>query len=138
MNKLYDYLFERRHPLVWAPVIILIFSILMVVNYYWLFPKSPEWLFVAAFIGVLMYGVYSAFMLFVTKKIILDWNQSFIGFFLVAGILFYEGMMISGLGWNDLSNYTPILKVILGVALIIMSMSVMARKVLEKMKQLDR
>ncbi|MCC7148414.1 MAG: hypothetical protein IT216_04240 [Saprospiraceae bacterium] len=138
MNKLYNYLFVRRHPLVWALAIILIFSILMVVNYYWVFPNNPEWMFVAAFIGVLMYGVYSAFMLFITKKIMLDWNQSFIGFLLVAATLFYEGMLISGKSWDDLSNYTPILKVILGVALIIMSMSIMARKVLEKMKQLDR
>lgn len=137
MKKIINYLIEKRHPLAWALVLILVFSLLITINYLWIFPGDKDSIFVVGSIGVLMYGVYSAFMLFVSKNILRDWNLAFIGFIIVGFTLVQLCMQISHRSWNELASFGPILKIIVVVSIIIMTMSISARKVLEWTQTID-
>ncbi|MCO6459947.1 MAG: hypothetical protein J5I59_00970 [Saprospiraceae bacterium] len=137
MKKLINYLIEKRHPLAWALVIILAFSLLININYLWIFPGDKDSIFVVASIGVLMYGVYSAFMLFVSKNLLRDWNLAIVGFILVGISLIWLSMTISGRSWGQIGSFNPILKIIVVVSIIIMTMSISAKKVMEWIQSLD-
>lgn len=138
VKKIYDYLFHQNHPLAWSVTMILIFGIVMTINYKMINVGDLQSTFIIASTGILLYSIYSAVMLLLAPSMTKAWNVTLFGFILVAIGITGLGMLLTGTKWSEISFYTSILKVITFVTLVFMSIAVSMRKIVEYAQRLDR
>jgi len=138
IRKIYDYLFHQIHPLAWSGVMIVLFSLIMVLNYLWIDSGNIQSTFIIACTGIFLYSIYSAVMLLLAKSMAKAWNSTLIGFVLVAAGLTLAGMGITGQSWQEIGFYTKILKVMVFVTLVFVSIAVSMRRIVEYAQRLDR